>query len=289
MNISLTGDYALDPPGRASLREFAQKVLHLNLARWETAGLWDSNYRPYSWVVDNQIVSNLCIYSLDLLVEGKKRKAGQLCTVGTHPDFRNQGLINKLYQEIREEVESTHDFLFLFAHPEVAGFYEEWGFHRVMERRPEIEVHALPRRRGLRKLNLVQPEEFRWFSQLAEHRVHSNEHLACNNASLLQFNLIYGLEPYAYKIPELNVAIFYKVWKNYMAIYDIVSAEPLDWNELFPYISHRSIRTIVFYFDPSGVGIREAEWVPYDKSHLYIKGPFGLSTKPFIYPVTAIA
>jgi len=289
MELCLTGNYALDPPGRASLREFAQKVLQINLARWETAGLWDPNYRPYSWTVDNQIVSNLCVYSLDLLVAGKQRKAGQICTVGTHPDFRHQGLIHKLFDAVRQEIEPQHDFLFLFAHPELNDYYEDWGFHQVSQQRPEIEVHPASRRPGLNKLNLTQPEDFHWFSQLAQHRVFNNRRLACNNASLLQFNVIYGLEPFAYKIPELNAAVFFKIWRNYMAVYDIISTQELSWEEVFPYISHRSIQNVVFYFDPSHIGVEDFEWKPYEKGHLFIKGPFSLKNKAFIYPVTSIA
>lgn len=59
---------------------------------------WDDEaYHTFSFFEESaRVVSRLCLYSMNLVVDGRRARAAQLSGVGTAPEYRRQGLNRRL-------------------------------------------------------------------------------------------------------------------------------------------------------------------------------------------------
>ena len=66
-------DYWGDQAAKESFIDFMMKIYGLDFSKWETAGYWDDNYRPFSFFQDGEILSSICFYSIkaSFLHEGR--------------------------------------------------------------------------------------------------------------------------------------------------------------------------------------------------------------------------
>ena len=46
--------------------------IFLDFQFWYDLNLWDENYESYSIMQDDEIVSNLCLYKTEIVINGKK-------------------------------------------------------------------------------------------------------------------------------------------------------------------------------------------------------------------------
>jgi len=75
MNCELIKDYCWNPAQRDLLNNFTIKIFNLNFTDWEHNGFWDKNYKPISLIENGKIISNVSVYSLQMIIDGKKKRA----------------------------------------------------------------------------------------------------------------------------------------------------------------------------------------------------------------------
>lgn len=76
-----------DPPAQAAFRELAREIFDLDFTAWADAGCWDHDYRPFSYFDSRgRVVASVCLYSMQLIVEGRPVLAGQFSAVATRPE-----------------------------------------------------------------------------------------------------------------------------------------------------------------------------------------------------------
>ena len=73
-------------------------------------GFWDHGYRPFSLFDGSNIVSSLCVYSMDMTINGEHRLVAQVSGVGTLPEYRRKGLNLELTQKAMAWAKTEHDF-----------------------------------------------------------------------------------------------------------------------------------------------------------------------------------
>ena len=111
MNLSYREDYWDSPELKEQFLSFLIQIHGLDLSRWDKMGFWDRKYRPFSYFDGDSLISNVCIYSMDMTIQGQRRLVAQVSAVGTLPEYRRKGLNIELTQKAMDWARVNHDFL----------------------------------------------------------------------------------------------------------------------------------------------------------------------------------
>lgn len=118
---------------RESYNRLAGKVFGLDFEDWYRGGYWKENYIPYSILDGDTVVANISVSPMRFLHNGKVLNLIQLGTVMVSDDYRNQGLIRILMDEIESDYDGKTDGAFLFANDRVLTMYPKFGFRPANE------------------------------------------------------------------------------------------------------------------------------------------------------------
>lgn len=100
-------DYKDDEVLRKSFNALAIETFAkgLDFEPWYQEGYWNNRYICYSFVDDNQVVSNVSANRMVICEDGVLKEAIQIGTVMTHPDYRKRGLASKLIHRVLEDLD----------------------------------------------------------------------------------------------------------------------------------------------------------------------------------------
>ena len=142
--MRLIRDYMQDAAARAALGALTQAAFGFDFEAWAARGFCARGvYVPYSFEEDGRILSNVSVNRMEFCLNGEKRRWIQLGTVATREDMRGRGLARRLVEIALADSMDGCDGVYLFANPEVSGFYENCGFIRGIEYRsvPRAEAY----------------------------------------------------------------------------------------------------------------------------------------------------
>jgi GNAT superfamily N-acetyltransferase len=125
--------YQDEAPLRASYNRLAGSVFGLGFEDWYQGGYWKENYIPYSILDGEEVVANVSVSPMRFLHDGKFLNLIQLGTVMAADDYRNQGLIRILMDEVEADYAGRTDGTFLFANNSVLTMYPKFGFRPANE------------------------------------------------------------------------------------------------------------------------------------------------------------
>lgn len=111
---------------RHSFNDLASSTFGIQFEEWYKRGYWNERYIPYSFVVNNKVIANVSVNELDLLINGKVKKAVQIGTVMTDHQYQNKGLSRALLQKVFEDYDKQVDLYYLFANHTVLDFYPKF-------------------------------------------------------------------------------------------------------------------------------------------------------------------
>jgi len=132
--MELVKNYRHNEVLRRSFNALTEQTFGFHFEDWYRLGYWREDYVPYSIVEEGQVVANVSVNHTNFLYRGELIRLVQLGTVMTHPDYRGQGLIRRLMEEIEEDYAARVDGMYLFANDEVLDFYPKFGFRTGRER-----------------------------------------------------------------------------------------------------------------------------------------------------------
>jgi len=118
---------------RDSFNRLAGSVFELNFEDWYRSGYWQENYIPYSILDSDTVIANVSVSPMRFLHDGEVLNLTQLGTVMVSEDYRNQGLIRILMDEIESDYGNRTDGTFLFANDRVLTLYPKFGFRPAYE------------------------------------------------------------------------------------------------------------------------------------------------------------
>jgi GNAT superfamily N-acetyltransferase len=282
--------YWADPVAQRAFQRFLVEIHGLDLSTWDSAGYWDERYRPFSYFDrEGRVVSSVCVYSLEMIVQGSPCRAAQISGVGTSAARRRQGLNRRLTDIALEWAAPDHEFVFLFANDDAVPFYARCGFLTVEERIPHIAVRPGDPRPGLRKLDLDEATDVELLQALAERRAPVSDTLGVISPKLFMFHAIYRFAGYLYHIPDLDVAVAIGREGPRLTVYDVVGPRMPRFDELGPYLVSAETTEIEFYFVPDKLGIENPRWRVLQGNNLHDRGDIPLRTERFLFPFTAHA
>ncbi|PQP90280.1 GNAT family N-acetyltransferase [Paenibacillus sp. AR247] len=247
-----TKDYKNNEPLRKSFFELATNTFGLSFENWYQQGFWSERYIPFSFVDGEKIIANVSVNILELIINGEKKKAIQIGTVMTHPEYRRRGLSASLMNKVLEEYENKYDFMYLFANHTVLDFYPKFGFKAVeehlfsMDFTPSQFEHT-----GIRKLNVSQTDDLRLIHKFASERLPISQRFGTDHTQgILMYYCLNVFNNDIYYLENEDAIAIYKKENNHMDIFDIINIGEVKIQDILTKIAGSGTETITFHFTP---------------------------------------
>jgi predicted N-acetyltransferase YhbS len=254
MELTFYKNYKDDKELRKSFNELATLVFGINFEDWYQKGYWKNRYIPFSYVEGGKVIANVSVNLLDIAINGEKKRAIQIGTVMTHPEYRNRGLSKSLMNKVLDEYENKYDFMYLFANQNVLDFYPKFGFRSVNEYQFSMEYEAgQTEENEVRKLYGNKVEDLNFIYKFALERVPvSNRFGTYNTQELLMFYCIciYVFNNNIYYIQDEEAIVIFEQEDKQLDIFDIVSKKEVNINKILSKISNQNTKKVVFHFTP---------------------------------------
>ena len=288
-SFKLYKEYKQDEKLRNLFFEFTPLALYgADFRQWYLKGAWNRNYQPYSLASDEQIVANVSFSTMDLLLDGKSVKGIQLATVGTLPDYRNQGFSRRLMEIVLEKFETTGELIFLFANESVMDFYPKFGFEPINEYVFETNVSSMKPAFKATQLNIHSKKDFELITKLAGNRLPVTRVFGAENYEhILLWHLIYICSECIWYLPDEELIVIAEMEGNTLNLYDILSATPYSFEAILSKILPKKLERVVTYFTPELLDMDFRVFEKYEESPLFVKGEFPLKGQKFKFPALA--
>lgn len=289
MNLSYNENYWDKPELKSAFMKYLVDIFGLDLSLWDDLGFWDNRYRPFSYFDGDLLVSNVCIYSMDMIVLGKRCKVAQISAVGTLPEYRRKGLSSKLTLKAMDWAKENHEFFYLFADKEAYPFYKNCGFRHIDEYKSRIRTTGDEAHPGAVKMDIQSKDQLDQIYRFASDRAPVSDVLGVSNRKLFMFWCLYFAADNIYHIPELDILVLYKRANGVVTILDIVGGQIPDFSEIYPYICDGSDEFIDFLFMTDKLKLDSIDTIKVEDNGTHLLGKIPLETTKFIFPITSQA
>lgn len=289
MSLTYREDYWDDRERKTAFLNFMIPLFRLDLSPWDKRGFWDHNYRPFSFFDGPCLVSNVCVYSMDMVVLGRRCRVAQISAVGTRPEYRRRGLSRELTERALAWARDSHEFFFLFADHDAFPFYQSCGFRGVAEYKSRVAVRGQPPSAGAFRLDMTRDDHIQRVHDLAIHRTPVSDLLGVLNDRLFMFWCLCGLHECVYEIPDLGIAVLLRQTNGLLTIFDIVGPNVPTFARLYPYLCNSETRAVELLFMPDKLRVGETELICIDDNGTHLLGSVPFEGNPFLFPFTAHA
>ncbi len=255
--LTLWKDHKSNEKLRKSFNELATSVFGINFEEWYQKGYWNNRYIPFSYVDGNKVVANVSVNVLDFVIDSERKKAIQIGTVMTHPDYRNRGLSRSLMNKVLEEYENNYDFMYLFANQNVLEFYPKFGFTSVKEYQFSMEYSPSPSDlTGIHKLDGNKIEDLQFIYKFASERIPVSQAFGTQNSQgLLMFYCVYVFPNTIYYLEKEEAIVIFEQEDKQLNIFDIVSKREVKIDTILAKITNSDSNKIVFHYTPDYKGL----------------------------------
>lgn len=258
---------------RNSFNELATKVFGINFESWYQKGYWNNRYIPFSFIDEEQVVANVSVNELIFVINGEKKKALQIGTVMTHPEYRNKGLSARLMNKVLDEYEDKYDFIYLFANESVLDFYPKFGFKSVDEYQYSIDL--IPSKSGhaaIRKLNCDHDEDLTFIYQYVTNRIPVSKVFGTENTdSIVMFHCMYVFRHDLYYLECEDAIVIFKKNHHQLDVFDIISEKEIDINEILSTIADEDTNKVVFHYTPDYDGVYAEKTIYHGDDVLFVR------------------
>jgi predicted N-acetyltransferase YhbS len=250
-------DYKKNETLRKSFNDLATLVFGIHFEDWYQKGYWNNRYIPFSYVIENKVIANVSVNLLDFVIEGKNKRAIQIGTVMTHPDYRNQGLSASLMNKVLHEYAQQYDFMYLFANKTVLDFYPKFGFKPVDEYQFSTNYNSSQVDfTGIQKLDNTKTDDLNFICQFASERIPVSNLFGTQNAQgLFMFHCINVFGDHLYYLEKEDAIVIFEQEGKRVDIFDIVSKKEVNIQEILSKLTTKDCKNIVFHFTPDYEGI----------------------------------
>lgn len=291
MNYEMISDYKDNKMYRDSFNKLAESTFDINFEEWFRSGFWNDKYVCYSYIDNNEVISNVSINKMNLIYQGENYSALQIGTVMTHPNYRGQGLAKNLLNHVIAKYEDQYDFLYLFANDTVLDFYPKFGFERIEESSFTVDACNLKKKASkLKKLNPDNKTDFQLISRIVSKRAPLSNILDVKESEdLLMFYVLIALKNELYYLEELDVIVLMEQEGTDLYVLDILSTKKLDVVEVLSYLSTKKIETIHLLFTPEKSKHIDAAYIIETEDMLFVRPNVLTIENYFLFPATSHA
>lgn len=274
MNLQLKTDYWDNRKARDAFKRFIKDIHGLDFTDWEAHGFWDNAYTPFSFFKDGKVIASVCIYLLDAVIAGGETKLVQISGVGTHKNWRRQGLSRELTELGLDWARGKHTGVFLFADEEAIPYYERTGFSPINETLEYYRIEPVPPKPGLRHLDPANQEHLDRIYNYANNRTPISDKFSVFGSKLLMFHALYTMRNDMYEIPDLECLVFFEREGDVINIYDILGRNIPSLADIYPYLSSKTDKLIYFHFHTDKLGIEGVQIKNITENNTFVKESF---------------
>ena len=283
MCLDLRTEYWDDARARAAFKTFISNIHGLDFSAWDEGGFWDPAYTPFSFFRGDTVVSSVCIYLLDVVINGEKTCLAQISGVGTLPGWRRRGLSRELTELGLAWARNKHNGVFLFADADAVPYYGRCGFSPIDEFIETTQVTPVPNCGGLIKLDPGLPQDLEMIHEYAKRRTSVSDRFGVLNDKLLMFHVLYRLRDRIYRIPDLDCLVSYARTGDKLSIFDIVAENMPRFEKLYPYLASADDRIVEFHFSTDKLELLKPQRKPLTGNNPMIRGAFPVEAPVFPY------
>lgn len=275
---------------RHSFNELAMETFYIDFEDWYQNGYWTDRYNPYSVMVDGKIVANVSVNTTTFEVNGEKKRYIQLGTVMTREQYRNQGLIRKIMEQIEKDYADCVDGMYLFSNNDVLSFYPKFGF-QAAKQYEYIKIIANPESVQQIFVPVSMQNKQQW--DQIEAKIKSCYHQSAlemvDNSQLNMFYISKYMRENVYYSKCLDAYVVAEIEGDTLVIHMVISDKEQDLNQIAEGFGS-TIRQVVLGFTPKngqGFTVRELDQ---DDRTLHIKGDFcAIEKDKLMFPLMAHA
>nr|WP_263328280.1 GNAT family N-acetyltransferase [Neobacillus sp. Marseille-Q6967] len=276
---------------RKSFNELAESVFGIEFETWYQNGFWTEKYQPYSYVDNGKVVANVSVNLISLIINNEVKRAIQIGTVMTHPDYRSQGLSKRLMDKVLEDFKDV-DLFYLFANSTVLDFYPKFGFMAKEEVQYVMEYDKTTSKQSkIKKLDMRNLDDMSFVYKLATNRSPISKRFGISGSEeLLMFYCLMVFSQDLYFLEEEQALVIYQIENDTLHLYDLVSVKEVNTIDILCKITYEKIKKVVFHFQPEDPELI-LETQPYHSNNvLFIKNQTNVSMpEKFKHPITAQA
>ncbi|MDL4842333.1 GNAT family N-acetyltransferase [Aquibacillus rhizosphaerae] len=266
-------DYRNDEILRTSFNELSNLVFEIDFEGWFQNGFWNNLYIPYSFIERSKVVANVSVNILDLVINGEIKKAIQIGTVMTHPDYRKKGLSSLLLKKVLNDYGDEYEFIYLFANQTVLDFYPKFGFESVDQY--QCSMDFLPSQSespNVRKLDSNNKKDLDLIYKFASERSPVSKLFGTKNThGILLFYCMHVYHNDLYYLDDMDVIVIYKKNDSQIDIFDIISKQEVNFDKILSKITDHETNNIVFHYTPDYKGINTKSSLINGSDTLFLK------------------
>lgn len=291
-SLTYSDKYSSDIKKREKLYPLFERVFGISISTFtdlSNRGLWNDDYLPYTFFDGNQAVANVSAFPLPMNINGKFTKCMGIQSVMTHPDYRNKGLMKKLFQRMLDDLDQGYEGAVLFtSSPEL---YTPYGF-KVIEQyyfKKDFNQTSTEQKSSLQKLDpLSKSEDLKVIKDIFKTRGSLSKFFAPDSyLNCLYFNFY---NPYIYEklfyVAELKTIVVFEVVEGTLQIFDVIGEKMPTLESLCSYIPY-VFNTIEFYFNPDVFNLADLEAIEFKtQNKLMVRGSFRLENQLLMMPIT---
>lgn len=269
---------------RKAYNELSMHIFGINFEDWYQAGFWGDKHIPYSIMGENGMIANVSVNILDILWNGENKQYIQLGNVMTHENYRNQGYIRILIEEIFKDYEKRCDGIFLFANDSVLDFYPKFGFNEQKEYR-YYKITDINGDSSLKKINIKNTEYRTKFVEAIKNSIVFSKLDTTQNYELIMFYANGFMSDDIYYDEENDIYVIVEQNKEEAFIHAIFSKHDIPIENIVKHFSGH-ISKIILGFVPNHQEEYEVEINKEENTTLFIRN-FDFAGEKWMFPTLA--
>ncbi|MBV6682641.1 GNAT family N-acetyltransferase [Bacillus sp. JRC01] len=235
---------------RDSFNQLADDTFGIHFGQWYARGYWTEKYVPFSFIEGDRVIANVSVNLIDFTIEGEEKKAIQIGTVMTHPDYRNRGLSKDLLVKVLDEYRDHVDFVYLFANQNVLEFYPKFGFRAQQETLFSM-VPGTAGEVSMRKLDMEEKADRDLAYGIARDRLPVSTRFGTRNTGeLFMFYALYAFPDDLYYLEEEDAVVMFQRDGERIDLFDVACRENVDVRKIAEKLADDDTWQIVFHFTP---------------------------------------
>ncbi|MDQ0228973.1 GNAT family N-acetyltransferase [Metabacillus malikii] len=290
--FQFTNNISYDDKIKNSFFQLAHTTFGIRFSNWSERGFWGEEYIPYCFLSNEQVIANVSVNLLDLIIDGKQKRAVQIGTVMTHPEYRSRGLSKQLMNKVMNDYEHTVDFFYLFANKSVLDFYPKFGFNRIEEYQYYLDYYpTLGKRSNLRKLDMSNKRDLFFVYHLARKRIPvANRFATARSHGILMFYCLEVFRDDIYFHEGEEAVVIFQIEEDCLDVFDVVSTKQVNLHKILDDITGNTQTEVVFHFTPDERGLSLLRRPNREGDSLFVKSVSGCDFPKYIsHPITAKA
>jgi len=251
--IRFERDYKYNNTLRKSYSDLSSLTFGIEFEEYYQKGFWSDRYVPFSYVYQDKVIANVSVNLLDFIIQGNKKKALQIGTVMTHPDFQKRGLSTNLMNKVLAEYSNSYDFMYLFANKDVLDFYPKFGFKTYNEHIFYMNFAVNKKQnRNLRKLDIANLKDKNFIYEFVSNRIPVSETFSTfNSEGIFMFYSLNVFPQNIYYLADEDVIVVFKQEQKTLHLYDVVSKKEIEIESILKKISDFSTEKVIFHYTPA--------------------------------------